>query len=308
MINLILLTGFLGAGKTTLMQEVLTAYKDKKVGVIVNEFGSINIDSTLIKRDGIDMAELSNGSIFCACIKDKFVNSLIEMSTKDLEYIFIEASGLADPSNISDILNGIKHKTHNEYDYKGSICVIDGERFIELFDLLPAIESQIEFCSGVIINKADLIDETSLNHVIQKISDINPCAEKFITSYCKVEIDQLMDCFKRYCGNAEKNRESSNTYETRPFTFTIKSDSKISIESLVQFLNEIVTDTFRIKGFADTDKGTMEISTVGKNINISPWHEAVEGVEMVVISAIGFKMMSVITCAIEKYGKGILHI
>ena len=54
------------------------------------------------------MAELSNGSIFCACIKDKFVDSLIELSYKDLDYLFIEASGLADPANMNQILDGIK--------------------------------------------------------------------------------------------------------------------------------------------------------------------------------------------------------
>lgn len=83
-----------------MMQEILTVYSDKKTGVIVNEFGEINIDARLIQKDGVQMAELSNGSIFCACIKDKFVDSLIELSYKDLDYLFIEASGLADLSLI----------------------------------------------------------------------------------------------------------------------------------------------------------------------------------------------------------------
>jgi G3E family GTPase len=308
MIKLILLTGFLGVGKTTLMKELLSAYKHRKIGVIVNEFGSINIDAALIRRDGIDMKELSNGSIFCACIKDKFVDGLIEMSGKDLEYIFIEASGLADPSNIVDILDGIKHKTYNQYDYKGSICVIDGERFMELFDLLPAIESQLEFCSGVIINKADLIEEKDLKKVLEKISKINPYAEKFIASYCKVDMGELMDCFKQCSNVATKYRETTNTYESRPSTFIVKGDVEISLDVLNKFLNEIAADTYRVKGFANTDKGSMEISTVGKNININLWHEEVKGVEMVVISAVGFRMMSCITNAIEKYAKGVLRI
>ena len=70
MIQIVLLSGFLGAGKTTLMQRLLDTYKDNKIGVIINEFGEINIDAKLVERDGIDIAELSNGSIFCACIKD----------------------------------------------------------------------------------------------------------------------------------------------------------------------------------------------------------------------------------------------
>ena len=88
MIQLVLLTGFLGAGKTTLMTSILEAYQDKKIGVIINEFGKINIDARLIEKDGIEMAELTNGSIFCACIKDKFVDSLIALSHTDIEYLF----------------------------------------------------------------------------------------------------------------------------------------------------------------------------------------------------------------------------
>ena len=62
------------------------------------------MDARLLEKDGIATAELSNGSIFCACIKDNFIKALIEMSKRDIENLFIEASGLADPSNMDQIL------------------------------------------------------------------------------------------------------------------------------------------------------------------------------------------------------------
>ena len=71
MIRLIMLTGFLGAGKTTLLQKILEEYSDQKIGVLINEFGAVSIDSELVEGEGIDMTELSNGSIFCACLKDR---------------------------------------------------------------------------------------------------------------------------------------------------------------------------------------------------------------------------------------------
>ena len=84
--KIIMITGFLGSGKTTLMQNILCEYgKSMKAGVIVNDFGKENIDAKLLGEEGIALSELSNGSIFCACIKDKFVDSLIEMSHRDLE-------------------------------------------------------------------------------------------------------------------------------------------------------------------------------------------------------------------------------
>ncbi|MEG0830069.1 MAG: GTP-binding protein [Anaerovoracaceae bacterium] len=305
MIKLVLLTGFLGAGKTTMMKETLTAFNQEKVGVIVNEFGEINIDAKLISKDGIQMAELSNGSIFCACIKDKFVDSLIEMSCKDLEYLFIEASGLADPANMVQILDGIKANVLNEYDYKGSICVIDGESFPDLYELLPAITSQLEFCGAAVINKGDLIDEEQLKEVLEIIEEINPQVATFVTSYCKVEIRDVIEGLTK---NDKEGRESSNSVSSRPTTFIVKGTEELNYHKLQAFINEVVSDSYRIKGFAVTDQGNMEISTVGKNIHLTPWDGEIEKTEIVIISSVGFKMMSIIVKAIDNHLKGKIRI
>lgn len=306
MIKLILLTGFLGAGKTTLLKELLSSYGDAKVGVVINEFGEINVDARLIRREGIQMAELTNGSIFCACIKDKFVQSLIEMTGYDLDYVFIEASGLADPANMTRILGGIKEKVQNEYDYRGSVCVVDGENFLELYELLPAISAQLEFCGSVIVNKADRIEECRLQETLCKIKNLNPRAAVTVTSYCRVNVRELVE------GISENNaaaRESSNRAETRPVTFVLKGMKTVPYERLPAFLAEIADSAYRIKGFVNTELGCREISAVGRDIEINDWHGSPAETELVVISAVGFKVMSILTQAIEKHGlKGILRV
>ena len=83
MIKLIMLTGFLGSGKTTLLQKLIDEYAGSRTGILINEFGAVSVDSDIIRRDGLQMTELSNGSIFCACIKDKFVDALIELSARE---------------------------------------------------------------------------------------------------------------------------------------------------------------------------------------------------------------------------------
>ncbi|MCL2337534.1 MAG: GTP-binding protein, partial [Firmicutes bacterium] len=173
MTRVILLIGFLGAGKTTLLTSLLESYSDHKIGVVVNEFGEVNVDAKLIKKDGIEMAELSNGSVFCACIKDKFVDSLIELSLRGLEYLFIEASGLADPANMGEILAGIAHKTLSEYVLEGAICVVDACTFVELSELLPALENQVAYANAVIINKIDLASEEDIRDTEQAILSMN---------------------------------------------------------------------------------------------------------------------------------------
>ena len=306
--QLILLTGFLGAGKTTLLQLMMEALTKRRIGVIINEFGDVNVDGQLVAREGIQMAELTNGSIFCACIKDKFVDSLIEMSFKDLEFVIIEATGLADPANMTTILDGISHKVKQPYDYRGSVCVVDGENFMGLYDLLPAIRAQLEFCGAVIINKADLIDEEQLKEIIEKLAEVNPRITPYVTSYCRVDMGELMDHLNPALAKITDPRDSSNTVVSRPATFVVKGDEPIPFGELERFVGRLSPQAYRVKGFAKTDQGDVEISGVGSQMEITPWHEPITHTEIVVISAVGFKMMSLIIASIGDSLKGLLWI
>lgn len=304
MIQIVLLTGFLGAGKTTLMQSLLETYSNNKIGVIINEFGKVNIDAKLVKRDGIDMAELSNGSIFCACIKDKFVDGLIAMSKSDIEYLFIEASGLADPSNMGDIINGIKADTKDNLLLKGSICIVDGQNFLGLVEVLPALERQAQYGNAIIVNKLDLIDDNTFKEISDKVAEINQSVKIYGTSFCNVDIKEIVDHF---AVNLISSQDTTNTYESRPNTFILKADGKIEKDKLIEFLEAIAKDSYRIKGFADTDQGILEISAVVNNIILTPWNEK-EETEIVVISAVGIRMLSEITEASTKILGGRLYL
>jgi len=298
MSRLVLLTGFLGAGKTTLMRSILDAFKGNKIGVIVNEFGQLSIDGMLIKRDGIIMDELSNGSIFCACIKDHFLTSLIEMSKRDLDYVFIEASGLADPANMGQILKAIAPKLQRPYDYLGAVCIIDAENFIELEDLLPALQHQVAYAGAIVLNKSDLADSATIVAVHNKLTEINGIAPIHITSYCSVNIRDMID--QLYPANTE-DQESTNTLETRPKTFTLTSEQVLPAQALSDFLTEISEETYRVKGFANTDGGPLMISGVGRHLTILPWTEPLSLSEIVIISAVGIRLMSSITKALDKH-------
>ncbi len=297
MIKLILLTGFLGSGKTTLLKNILNEYSNKKIGVIINEFGKISVDGALLKKDGIKMIELMNGSIFCSCLKANFINSLIEMSKYEFEYLFVEASGLADPSNMEDILDAIKLHIKNEYSYMGSICVIDSENFMDLYDLLPAIVSQIEYSSAVIINKVDLIEDQDLKSILRKVKEINISTDIYETSYCNVNINQIVESM----GYNDKNsKESSNTYESRPRAFILESQQKISKEGLLDFIKSILKSTYRVKGFAITDLGNFEINAVNEHIEMNPYKEGLLKTEIVVISSVGIKIIGVMAEGLKK--------
>ena len=170
--ELYVLTGFLGSGKTTFLLNLLDNIKDKKIGIIQNEFGKINVDGEIIERDGIQMTEISRGSIFCSCLKLSFVESLAEMGKMDLDYVFVESSGLADPSNIEEILEAVKVLAGDVYEFKAAICLIDAVNFINQIEEEETVYRQLVHCHMAIVNKIDLVDENQI-HKKNKTSNIN---------------------------------------------------------------------------------------------------------------------------------------
>lgn len=303
MINLVLLTGFLGAGKTTMIKAMLDTYKEKRIGIIMNEFADLNVDGVLIRKDGIEMMELTNGSIFCACLREDFIESLIRMSGSDIDYLFIEASGLADPSNMAKILKLIAPKVVRPYDYKGALCIVDAENFIDSCELLPALHRQVEYSSTAIVNKTDLAAADQIEKVSDKLVKINPSINMYFTTFCRVDIGDVINNLTRI----DEEKDTTNTYESRPKAVILRADEKLPYEELKLFINEIGASAYRIKGFADTDKGLVEISATWQNLTMEPWMEGTVGTEIAVISSVGIKILSVIAKAVEKYLNGKIH-
>jgi len=291
MIRLLLLTGFLGSGKTTLMKNILSSFADEKVGIIINEFGEVGVDGALLASDGVKMKELNNGSIFCACIKASFLQSLIDMSKQDISYLFIEPSGIADPSEMSQILESIAPKLDKTYDYRGVICVVDAETFPKLSKVLPALPRQVEYCGAAVINKADLVDEGQLQKIANLVNEINPHCEIIVTSHCQLDVRALA---QRLSPADKAAEDSTNTPEMRPYSFVLKPQGDVPIEALHEFVKALLPYAYRIKGFLPAEGSTIEVSAVGGIIHIEPWTDDVPVYGLVIISAVGISIISMI--------------
>ena len=284
-INLYLLTGFLGAGKTTLLTNILKDLSKEKVGVIMNEFGKIGIDGQIIKKEGMELIEINKGSIFCSCLKLSFAQAMIEMSNQSLKYLFVESSGLADPSNIGDVLSGVEVVKGSVYDYKGAICLVDALHFLEQIEDLETVERQLKHCHLVVINKTDLASGETLSLIKKRIREINAKVEIEECSFGKLRYDFLnQDLMKNQWVEDE---ETTNTPESKPKSLNLTFNGQVTKEELTEFLNSVSESSYRIKGFFKLQDGFNQVDVVNRKIDYkaSPFEE-VES-QLVFISKIG---------------------
>ena len=212
------LTGYLGAGKTTLINHVLNNQEGYKVAVIVNDIGEVNIDADLIGKGGIVQEEdsslvpLQNGCICCTLKVDLMQQIVDIIKTRKFDYILIEASGVCEPLPIAQTITVLSEQTE-QYGLP-KICrldnvvtVVDALRLRDEFglgenlvkediddeDIENLLIQQIEFCTKIVLNKVDELSEDELNKVKIVIKKLQPKAEIIETNYGKVAVNKILD-------------------------------------------------------------------------------------------------------------------
>ena len=187
-----LITGFLGSGKTTFLNRIIDRFpKDKKLTILMNEFGEIGVDGTLIEGDDIDMMEISRGSIFCVCVKTDFIKGLYELNTTVRpDVLLIESSGVANPS---DLKRDIKLPIfNNRFQFKEQFCIIDAVHFLDAYNIYASLEKQIASSSVFIINKTDLASSETIADTKEVVRKFHPDPFFFETTYADIPLDRFL--------------------------------------------------------------------------------------------------------------------
>ena len=269
--QLYVLTGFLGSGKTTILLKILDTLtkQGKKVGVIQNEFGKLNIDGEILKNDDIKMVEINRGSIFCSCLRLTFVQALSEMANYHFDYLFIESSGLGDPSNMLEILEASAVLSGEAYEFKGAVCLVDSVNFFDQLEDLETVYRQLKHCHLAILTKTDLVDQTRLQELEEKIRDINPICEILTSANADLDLTFLNQDLLQY--QWAESEETTNTVETKPKTLFMDFEGEVEVEKLKSFIEAIWDDLYRAKGFFKLTKGGWnQVDLVGHRIDIKP--------------------------------------
>lgn len=171
-----LLSGFLGSGKTTLLKHLLETHPEgERIAVLMNEFGKAGVDGDVVRKNGLEIIEISRGSIFCACAKGDFLRGLYTI-LKDYQptVLLVEASGVADTTDMKkDLSHGM---LHDYYQMAGNICVIDAVHFEDWLDLFNAVIRQTEAATDLVINKTDLVSAGEADALEAHLRQLNPAA------------------------------------------------------------------------------------------------------------------------------------
>ena len=281
-----LLTGYLGSGKTTLINHVLNNQEGYKVAVIVNDIGEVNIDAELIEKDGIvkekdeNLVPLSNGCI-CCTLKVDLMNQIVDLiKTGKFDYILIEASGICEPIPIAQTITVLSESTEpyglpKVCRLDNVVTVVDALRLATEFDCGDDLEKeeiddedienliiqQIEFCNTIILNKVDEVSEEQLGKVKEVIKKLQPTAEIIETNYGKVDVEKILNTNKfnfeeatmaagwvEELNKEEEEEEESETEEYGISSFVYYRREGMNREKFDKYVCNLPKNIIRAKG------------------------------------------------------------
>lgn len=307
-IPVVLITGYLGSGKTTFLNEMLRQEK-RKFALIVNDMGSINIDAKLLKQGNINqidtsVIELSNGCI-CCTLRDEFMTQIEEISKqKDMEAVFVEASGISDPSSIAEGFLAYEEMKRRTNIYLSTIVtVVDADRIYKEFladleeqvnkeeseteddaDIINLVMDQIEFCNIIILNKCDLLAPAQVEEVRRVLRKLQSKAEILESIQGKVNSNRIINGqhfdYEEVMGSSaiekalkrEQNKETCED-EFGITSFVFEEKRPFNYDKLMSFIqNDYPESLIRAKGyvwFADDDMHVQLFEQAGRNASVT---------------------------------------
>ena len=288
-----IITGFLGSGKTTLIKRILKFSEDlSKTIVLVNEFGKVGIDASLIKNTAAaQIVELTSGCICCSLKIDLIQTLQILNHEYSPERLVIEATGVADPLSIKEALNDRMLLPH--FQLEKIITIVDSD-FWEAREAFGTVfKSQINQADIILLNKIDTIDKSEIPVILKEIQEESEKALVIPSLHCNIDPDIIWSpsqqedpgmvkssLFKAYDPEIDfyspLNGEGTMTAKEAGFiSFVYETIEPLDKELFKEFLNTVPLELFRIKGPVRFAEKTQMLNFVGEKIEWQEWPDTV---------------------------------
>ena len=261
--ELIILSGFLGSGKTTMLRTLLTRWKSRRIAVLVNDFGDIPVDGVILERAGVTdgvVVEIGGGSVFCACLRDSFVKSMRELAERDEDLVLVEASGMSDPSAVDKMLSLSGLDT--VFNHTATVCLFDPVKSLKLARVLEVIPRQLASASVALLTKADSASQEELDAARAYIRAVEPDLPVLESRNGDVDFASLPERVRRPFAFG------FNTPETRPDCFALETvPVRLSVLTTALQSDERV---LRVKGYIRASDGFWFVSDTGRGFETMP--------------------------------------
>lgn len=283
MTEVYLITGFLGAGKTCFVKNMVKALPHETMDIIVNEFGREGIDGALLHKTGLQVKEIVNGSIFCTCRLDQFEEALASSLSRKPEAILVEASGLSDPMNIRRVLDSVdgSGKLH----YAGAWCLVDALNFPKVYQTAVAVKKQLAVSDVFIVNKTDLASEAVLRKTLDLLKEVRPESPVYTTTYGQVQRQWLLPV---EIPEAERGGRGIYQMDITNKSYLLEIKDGFTKQEFEDFLDRFIKDTYRVKGFVRLEGRLYLADCTSAGRQLLPWEmlsgeKEPEGINRVVI-------------------------
>ena len=292
LIPVTIVTGFLGSGKTTLLNRILSEDHGKKIAVVLNEIGDVNLDSELVVETlGEDLKIMNNGCVCCTVRGDlsKIALDLLKNGV-EFDHLVIETTGMADPSPVAQTFF-MDEALQDRFFLDAVVTVVDAYHIEKNLGELKETQDQIGFADVVILNKTDLVSAEQLTQVEQKIRSINAVSKIIRTQKCNVPIGDVLG-IGAFDLQARVEIEPNITVEYHEHSHDediasiyIEEKRPLDLERLNRFMalvvNELGSQVLRSKGVVYVKDEPMRIVFQGVHMTMGsapdrPWNEGEE--------------------------------
>lgn len=244
---LTLITGPLGSGKTTLLRHIL-ATANRKIAILMNEFGEIAIDTRILQGKNVQMAELGGGCVCCSLLGEfeAAVNEIIE--TVNPEMIVVETTGLAEPDAlVFDIQESVP-----QVRLDGVITVIDADSLVRYPQIGHTTRIQVEAADTILLNKIDLVAETDLTTIEPKLHNLNNTASIIPITRGQIDPDLIFGIGRTEIKLQPPHHVHQLEFDSFGYSSPLLFD-RARFEAFADSLSPIV---YRAKGFVRFPEGT----------------------------------------------------
>ncbi|WP_024816453.1 GTP-binding protein [Methylopila sp. 73B] len=252
------ITGFLGSGKTTLINNILHAQHGKNIAVIVNEFGEISIDGQLVVKDEqAELVEFNNGCL-CCTVRGDLIETLDRLRTRkgDLDGILIETTGLADPAPVAStffVADAVKDSIRLD----AFVTMVDAVNLEMNLEQSGEAVEQVAFSDVILINKTDLASPEQVKAAETRVRALNPLAKIHHTANAEIDIAKVIgvgafDLVQKLEVDPEFLNEHEHEHDRAVGSFILEESRPIDVNRFSLWLNELAQtrgeDLYRTKG------------------------------------------------------------